>query len=229
MASTPARPVSRLRVLVGALLLTGALGGVVVLSQVLRHPPADTPADVEADEGDIREEVDCPGPLALEADQPRPPVPVTSGDLYECPGTYDGQPVRFEGEVVGAVMSRRDGTWTQLNDDLYAGDLGPLPAHRDFRGANAGVGVILPRGLAEQVQTVGGPTARGDVLAIVGTFHRIDGDSREAAIIRADGGTVTRAGEPVDHPPLRHRQVIGVVLALAAVGVTVAERTTSGR
>lgn len=228
-ASTPARPVSRARVLVGALVLATALGAVVAGSRALRHPAGEDQGVVEADEQDVRDDVVCPGPVALEADQPRPPVPVTSNDLYACPRTYDGQPVRVQGEVVGALMSRRDGTWTQLNDDPYAGDLGPLPTHRDFRGSNAGVGVLLPPQVAGQVQAIGGPRARGDVLDVVGTFHRIDEETREAAIIRADTATITRRGGPVDHPPLRLRQVVGVLLAMAAAGMTAAERIARRR
>lgn len=222
-------PVTRFRVLVGALILVGALTAVVGLSEALRHPAADVPVDVAPDQGDVRDDVICPGPLAREAEQERPPAPVTSGELYDCPASYDGQLVRYEGEVVGALMSRRNGAWTQLNDDHYAGDLGPLPTHRNYRGANSGVGVFLPPELTDQVRTVGGPNARGDVLAVVGTFHRVDPESQEVAVIRADSATVARPGEPLDHPPLHARRVIGVLLALAAAGVTAAERITAPR
>jgi hypothetical protein len=231
--AAPTRPVSRLRVLLGALALFGTLAGVIALSELLRHPPADIDAAIAPDAGDIRDEVVCPrvppeedpAPEALDGHRDAGPVvDVTSEDLYDCPAVYEGRLVRYEGEVVGALMHRGDGAWTQLNDDLYAGELGPLPTHRGYQGANAGVGVFLPSGLTEEVQTVGGPRARGDVLVVVGIFHRVDPDSREVAIIRADTVAIAGRGQPVDHAPLRDRQITGILLALAAAGLTTAHR-----
>lgn len=232
--TAPVRPVSRLRVFLGALVFLGSLVGIIAGSELLRYPPGDVDGTVPPSEGDIRDELVCPPALPpddeLEAD-PRtdPTVTVSSEDLYDCPSVYDGRSVRYEGEVVGALLHRSDGAWTQLNDDLYAGALGPLPLHRDYRGANAGVGVFLPAALADRVETVGGPRARGDVLTVVGTFHRVDPDSREVAVIRAETASVARAGEPFDHDPLPDRRLVGIVLALAAVGVTTAHRMAISR
>lgn len=223
--TAPNRPVSRFHVLLGALALLAALAAVVGSSELLRHPHGDPSPRIPPEESDVRDEIVCP-------DHPPPEeqfegeevtaaaVPVTSDDLYDCPSLYDGLLVHYQGEVVGALLARGDGVWTQLNDDLYAGAAGPLPTHRDYRGANAGVGVFLPADLAEHVQTVGGPRARGDVLAVVGTFHRIDPQSRDAAVIRAESGRVAQRGQSTDHEPLRNRRIVGVLLALAAAGVT---------
>lgn len=232
--TAPSRPVSRLRVCLGALVFVGAIVGVIAVSELLRPPPADVDGAVPPSEGDIRDELVCPPDLPSD-DEPDAeeevgaPVSVSSENLYDCPAVYDGRVVRYEGEVVGALLHRSDGAWTQLNDDLYAGVLGPLPTHRDYRGANAGVGVFLPADIADRVATVGGPRARGDVLVIVGTFHRIDPDSREAAVIRADTATIARRGRPVDQEPLRDRQVVGIVLALVAAGLTTAHRIATRR
>lgn len=232
--AAPTRAVSRLRVLLGALVFLGALGGVIAVSELLRPAPVAVDRTVPPSEGDIRDEVVCPTDLPPDGDSdaPRragPPVSVTSTQLYDCPTVYDGRSVRYTGEVVGALLQRSDGAWTQLNDDLYGGALGPLPTHRDYRGANAGVGVFLPPDIAGRVQTVGGPRARGDVLVIVGTFHRVDPDSREAAVIRADTATVERRGRPIDHEPLRDRRIVGIVLALAAAALTTAHRIETRR
>lgn len=227
--TAPVRPVSRLRVLVGALLLLGAIVGIIAVGETLRHPPGDVEGAVPPEEGDFRDELVCPTDLPPDDEsgpqsEGGPAVSVTSGDLHDCPSVYDGRAVRYEGEVVGALLRRSDGAWTQLNDDPYAGALGPLPLHRDYRGANAGVGVFLPAALVDRVEVVGGPRARGDVLTIVGTFHRVDPRSREVAVIRAHTATVSRRGRPFDEDPLRGRQVVGIVLALAAAGVTAAHR-----
>lgn len=227
--TAPARPVSRLRVLLGALVFLGAIAGVIAVSELLRHPPADVDRAVPPSEGDFRDEIICPDdvPSDDESDtrgEAGPPVSVSTANLYDCPAVYDGRVVRYAGEVVGALLHRSDGAWTQLNDDLYAGALGPLPTHRDYRGANAGVGVYLPADIVGRVETVGGPRARGDVLVIVGTFHRVDPVSREVAVIRADTAMVERRGHRVDQEPLRNRRIIGILLALAAAGVTAAHR-----
>lgn len=225
--STPRRGVSRPRALLGLLVLLSVLAGIVAATEALRRPGPTPPIpDVGADPGDPRETVDCPSALVGGDSTPRDrdPVPVASGDLYACPSTFDNALVTFEGEVVGAVMGRGDGAWTQLNDDAYANALGPLPGHRDYRGSNAGVGVHLPEDVAERVERVGGPTGRGDVLRVEGTFHRVDEDSGEVAVIRAASGEVVEPGAPTRQPSLPARRAAAVAAALAAVALLVGER-----
>lgn len=221
-APSQLRPVTRLQVLVGGLVLLAVLGGSAALTDVLRHPPPAAPPPAVPD-----------GPAE---DEPCPPRPrsgpsslVTSGDLYDCPHTYDGHTVTFEGEVVGAVLRRADGAWVQLNDDAYAGDLGPLPSHRAFRGGNSGVGVHIAPEVARELTWVGSHRSRGDVLTVTGVFHLSDPTSGESAVIRAAHGEVTRSGGSLEHPPLRDRQVAGVVLGLVAIAVLGAGVRRRGR
>lgn len=231
--TAPNRPVSRARVLAGALALLVVLGGVVSLTELLRHPPDVGAATVEADSGDLRDPVVCPGRRedgdggGLEAADE--PIRVASEDLHDCPATYAARRVTYEGEAVGAVLTRDDGVWVQLNDDVYAGDLGPLPSHRDFRGGNAGLGVFLPDSIATRIHNVGGPDRRGDIVTVTGTFHRVDPASNEVAVIRADAATIRTLGGPIDHPPLADRRLAGIVLALAAVAASLAHRHASRR
>lgn len=221
------RPVSRLRVLAAALALLAALAGVVALTQYLRHPPTVTPITEPYDPGDPRDGLDCPSTEV--SSDPDTPLDVSSNDLYECPQVFDGHTVRYEGEVVGAVLRRADGAWVQLNDDAYAGDLGPLPAHREFRGGNSGVGVHLPEGVASQIESIGGPASTGDVLAVTGVSHQSDPHSGEAAIIRASGATVVARGVPISHDALPDRRIAGVILALLAAGSVFAGRVVARR
>lgn len=229
------RPTPRLRVAVGALALLGLLGTIVALGEVLRHPyqPPDTPAEQRTG-GDPRDEIICPEPLPREG-QARDtgggslqPVAVSSNELFDCPQTYDGQRVEYRGEVVGALLARDGGVWTQLNDDVYAGDIGPLPAHRDYRGGNAGVGVLLPPELASQVRFVGGPQSRGDVLQIRGIFERVD-PTGEVAVIHADNGRVASPGGPNPDPVLTDRRIVAVLAFVVAVVMVVAERRVAAR
>lgn len=225
------RPVRRRAALAGLALGLALAAGLVTFVGALRHPlPSAPPPGVPAEpEADPREEATCGAPSSTVADAGAEPPLVRSNVLYDCPDDFDGVVVRYEGEVVGALLERRGSTWSQLNDDVYAGDLGPLPAHRDFRGGNAGVGVLLPPGTTERITFVGGPAARGDVIEVTGTFERVDAATGEVAVIRADEARVLRSGEPLEDAPLRDRQVAAYVAVALAVGLTVTERLVRRR
>lgn len=229
-------PPSRAAVLLAGAALLGALSMVVVLAEALRPPPAAPPPDLAAEPpSDPRIEVECPQPQPREGQERRGDtavgtvVEVTANELYDCPETFDGQRVRYRGEVVGAVLQRDDGAWLQLNDDAYARGLGQLPAHREFRGGNAGVGVFVPPAVAERITIVGGPDAAGDVLTVEGVFHRVDADTVEVAIIRADEGEITTRGTPVSYPTLPARRNVAWALALLCAVVVVGERIAARR
>ena len=235
--STPLtrRPIPRRNVAVAALGLLLVLGAVIAAAEWLRHPaPERTVAEEQLEGSDPRDELLCPEPLPREGQardtdpDPTVPVQVSSNDLYDCPQAFDGRRVVYRGEVVGALLEREGGVWTQLNDDVYAELLGPLPAHRDYRGGNAGVGVLLSRDIADTVAFVGGPQTRGDVLEVLGTFHRVD-PTAEVAVIHVDSADRIAEGEPFPDPPLTDRVVAGIAVILLAVALTVTERVVASR
>jgi hypothetical protein len=154
-------------------------------------------------------------------------VEVSSAELHDCPSFYDLQRIRYRGEAVGAVMRRRDGAWVQLNDDVYA-HAGPLPTHDEFLGGNAGIGVLLPLDTADSINVVGGPWTHGDIVEVVGTFHRIDPGTREVAVIRAEQVNVVRSGQDVEVPLLFDRLVAAIVF-VALAGGTVALQVAATR
>jgi hypothetical protein len=231
------RPVSRRRVGAGLAIAILIFAGIVGLAEGLRHPAPDDADGMELgpDDDDPRLEVECEDPLPREGlERPietvaEPTATVLSNDLYDCPATWDARAVRYRGEVVGAVLRRRGGAWVQLNDDIYADLRGPLPAHRDYRGGNAGVGVFIPHSLADDIRVVGGPTAHGDILEVTGRFHRVEPTSREAYVIVADAGRVERAGTVLEDPVLRDRQVAAVLLVVAAAAMAALERVVARR
>jgi hypothetical protein len=220
-------------VLIGAVYLVGVLGVIVAAGELLRHPhrSVDVPADQLA-VSDPRDEVICDVPIPREG-QRRAPVSapgsvteVTSTALYDCPQFYDGWRVRYRGEVVGGLLHRDIGVWTQLNDDVYAELVGPLPTHRVYRGLNSGVGVLLPPDVAGNISFVGGPKNRGDVLQVEGTFHRVDATG-EVAIIRADAARIVSAGRPYSDPPQTARRIAASLVTLVAGAIVVAERVVA--
>lgn len=224
------QPVSRGRVAVFGLAAIAVVVGLVAGLEQLRHPhPVGGPVENTLTEpgGDPRIPVRCPEPPPREDEPaedteespPEPPAgPVTSSELYDCPTNFDGRVVRYRGEAVGAILRRADGAWLQLNDDVYAGDAGPLPAHRDFRGGNAGVGVFVPHDVADQIVWVGGPRARGDILEVVGRFYRVDASS-EVAVIHVTTGEVVENGFGRTEEPLVGRQVAALSAALVAMAL----------
>lgn len=223
------KPVERRRVLLGGLAVLTLLGVIVLIGELLRHPaPPSSLPEAQLQGSDPRVPEECPQPNPREGDRRRPEdgrviADVNSNDLYDCPHVHDGSRVRYRGEVVGGLLRRDIGVWTQLNDDVYAQLAGPLPAHRDYRGGNAGVGVLLPFDVAAEVRFVGGPQTRGDVLEVVGTFNRVD-PTGEVAVIRADTAQLVANGQPFPDPTLPDRRFAALAAVVLACIVVVAER-----
>jgi hypothetical protein len=191
----------------------------------LRHPPTGGEPPLAEVDADPRLPIDCPPAAEARSDLEA----VASNELYDCPTIWDGRRVSYTGEAVGAVLRRGEVAWVHLNDDVYAGDVGPLPAHRDYQGGNGGIGVRIPADLAEEIDWVGSGRARGDVLEVVGTFHRVHAESREPAVIVATGGRVVRRGEPFTDPILPDRAVAAGVLSALALLLVGAERVVARR
>lgn len=229
-------PTPRWRVAAWALVGVVAVAALVGLTEWLRHPGDPVPIEEPVTRGDpLRDPVECPVPAGRE-DQDRPAAPadaaarqVTTARLLDCPQAWDGRNVLYRGEVVGALLPQAEGTWAQVNDDVYAGDVGALPGHRGFVGGNAGVGVLLPDELAARIATVGGPGVRGDVVEVVGTFQRVDRRTGEIAVIRANDLRVLEPGGPLERPSLPERPVVAALVAAAAIAVVVGERRARAR
>jgi hypothetical protein len=189
--------------------IAAVVGAVVLLAEELRPPGVPT---FDEPLSDPRVEIECPTELP---DQ----VPlVTSSALYDCPAHWDGIRVRYQGEAVGAVLRRGDEAWVQLNDDIYAGTVGPLPAHRDFRGGNAGIGVRIDAGTAADIAHVGGPGVSGDIVEVTGVFHRVDEATAEIAVIRAETAGVVRRGALLEQSLAADRAVVAVFLVVLLLG-----------
>lgn len=222
------QPVSRGKVALGALAGVVVVVAVVLLGEWLRPGRLPgTPITPELD-ADPRVAVECEAPAPREglreaAPEGRPPTDVSSTELYDCPTVWDGRRVRFTGEVVGGVLQRGPEAWLQINDDVYSGEAGPLPFHRDFRGGNGGVGVLVPIGLIERIESVGGPGRRGDVVTVSGEFRRVDGPTSEVAIIRARQLEIVRHGEAVTQPVEPRRVAVATVLTGLAAALLILE------
>ncbi|MFH1578119.1 MAG: DNA-binding protein [Candidatus Omnitrophota bacterium] len=77
----------------------------------------------------------------------------SSIELIENGKTYDGQEIAYEGEVIGEVMKRRQGTWVNISD-----------------GDNS-LGVWMSSDLAEDIEHKGSYKAKGDIFQVKGVFN----------------------------------------------------------
>jgi hypothetical protein len=125
---------------------------------------------------------------------------VTSGQVQDCPVAFDGRRVTFVGELVGDLLDRDGGAWVLVNDDDYALELGPLPAHSELRGTNTGLSVWLPERLHGQVTGLGRPGQRGDLVRIEGVVRRADPADGGGLSLRADRLDVLSPSASVDEP-----------------------------
>jgi hypothetical protein len=220
------RPVRRLPALLGMAATAAVLAGVVAMSSWLVPagtvtPPLEAPAE---DHAAVPGVVVCPADLPVRD----APLPVVSSDLFDCPRLYDGVRVRYTGEVIQAVLRRGDRAWVQLNDDIYALDVGPIAGHRTALGGNSGVAVSIPRDIADDVARVGDGSGRGDVIELTGTFHRADPDDGGGPTIQADAARISDRGTAVTVEVLPRRVAVAGVLAattlLLLLGVLRARR-----
>jgi hypothetical protein len=170
---------------------------------------------------DLPDEATCEDRLRAisERSQLADVLEVDSASLIECPDTFDGQTVQYRGEVVGALLPRGDRAWAQMNDDLYALSIGPLPEHRQSVGGNAGMAVNLPASVAHAITSVGGAHHRGDTLTVQGTFRSTALDDGEAPSILATSASDVVAGRPVTSPGSTRRMVVATLLAVLTLAV----------
>jgi hypothetical protein len=221
----PAGQVSARAFLLGLALVALAVAGVVRLSSYLLDPArveVQLPAPAEDERVTLVAGDACPSALDVERS-----VLVTSAALVECPDVFDGEVVRYEGEVIAGVLRRGDHAWVQLNDDPYALGAGPLSRHRTTLGGNSGMSVALSPGVGAAVSAVGDHDTQGDVIAVEGVFLRNDPRDGGAPSIRAREAAIVRRGGPVAHDVSPRRAVAAALLAavtLVVAGLTIRAR-----
>jgi hypothetical protein len=212
--------------------------GVVALCEWLVFKADELPGEVRQ-EGVTTESLTNPageqGPPATGGECPPTPPPggeppaVASTQLMACPEHFDGRVVSYTGEVILGQLRRDEGAWVQLNDDPYALQLGPLRGHRITAGTNSGIPVLIPADSASAIETAGGPDARGDLLAVEGTFRRAASADGGGPAIVATSATVVEEGHPIRRPADGRRVAVAGVLAAVTAVVAGATAAASRR
>jgi hypothetical protein len=212
--------ISAVHAVVGSLAFLAVGAGIVLGLDLLIQRDGRLPS-LPAPAQDAGEQ--CPVPLGAGA----APIAVGAAELIECPDTFDGATVRYQGEAVRAVLPRGARAWLQLNDDHYALELGPLHEHRTAVGGNSGIAVSVPAAVADGVTHVGDARHRGDVLAVVGVFRRADPDDGGGPTIQAGSARIVRPGAHTVRAVSRPRMITAGVLSAAAFAAAMIVRLRS--
>lgn len=133
-------------------------------------------------------------------------------DLIGAGSEYDQVEVTVEGELVGDLGERRDGTvWTQLNDDSYARD--PLRETGTHGERNTGIGVRIDGSLGYEFDRVGGYRWRGPLVLATGIWHYHDSDRGGESYLEVTGLEILEAPRLLSDPASAVQWTVGAVLA----------------
>ena len=228
----PPRPAARLLIAPTVFLVVLVAGLHLLLAADERPVDADllvAPEDLPPAAGDVvrceRERPDTE-PVQRQIERIDAGARVTSAIVVACPQAFDGRRVTYVGEVVGDVLRRDGGAWVQINDDAYALEVGPLPAHDDLRGTNSGLQVWLPDDLLAGIEP-GRPGTRGDVVQVEGVLLRADPEDAGGMTLRVDRLQVHAEAVDVDVPIDPAQAVLAVATCLAALGIHALRRRQS--
>ncbi len=127
-------------------------------------------------------------------------VEVTSSDLINNAGDFDGKEIVYTGEVIGDILSRGEYSWINVSD-----------------GSNA-IGVWVQTDDISAIDSLGGYTTHGDTVRITGVFNRacpVHGGDMD---IHADSIELVEEGYKVAHfTPAWEVITAPILLAGAAV------------
>lgn len=142
-------------------------------------------------------------------------VPVA--ELLADGAGFEGE-VTITGELVGDYGFRRDGwAWGQLNEDSYA--TSPILEGGPLSGSNVGVGVRIPRDLAEQLGPPGGYRRLGPLVELTGTWIYHDVSRGGESYLQVDSMLIVNRGRDLHEEPVLWRYVAGALLLTAAAAL----------
>jgi hypothetical protein len=121
-------------------------------------------------------------------------------DLINNAKQYDNKTVSYKGEAIGDVMVRGDHAWVHVNDGSIA------------------IGIWAPKTMTGDIRYVGDYVQTGDIVEVVGTFHRACPEHGGDLDIHASEIKKITSGSLISHPVSRKKIRIGAYsLALVAL------------
>jgi hypothetical protein len=122
------------------------------------------------------------------------------GLLIEEGAKFDKKNVEIQGEVVGAIMHRKDGDWLNvLTSDGNA------------------IGVFAPKRLCNDIKITGSHKSRGDIVFVRGVFRRFAQDHSGETMIAAQDITLLAPGHQIKHPLSRSKLLVAIAIWLLVV------------
>lgn len=115
---------------------------------------------------------------------------------------YNGREVTIQGEVIGDVMARRNGTWINIDDESEC------------------IGIWIAPGRLPMIDFTGSYKAKGDTLEIEGIFNRACPEHGGETDFHAIKVEVIKKGHPIHHPILKIKLEIVIILLLLTIIVT---------
>lgn len=123
---------------------------------------------------------------------------VSSSELIDRAKDYDGQPVVYEGEVIGDILYRGEFAWLAVSD-----------------GSNT-IGCYVRADDADRIAVVGGYGRRGDTVRVEGIFHRACAEHGGDLDIHATAVTVIIAGTEIAMSSSKTTLILACALPLPA-------------
>lgn len=124
---------------------------------------------------------------------------VTSNDLINKAGDFDGEKIVYTGEVIGDILSRGEYSWINVSD-----------------GSNA-IGVWVKSDDISAIDSLGGYTTHGDTVRITGVFNRACPMHGGDMDIHAVSIEIIQEGYKVSHPVAVWEVIAGPILLAGAV------------
>jgi len=126
-------------------------------------------------------------------------IEVTSNDLINNAGDFDGKEIIYTGEAIGDILSRGEYSWINVSDGNNA--IGIWVRNRDISDLNI----------------LGGYTAHGDTIRISGVFNRACPEHGGDMDIHALSIKIIQKGSHVSHPVAVWKVISGAILLAGTV------------
>ena len=119
---------------------------------------------------------------------------ISSDTLINQSNRLDRQIVEFRGEVIGDIMHRGNYCWINVNDGSQA------------------IGIYCPENLVKPIRFIGDYKYDGDIVEVIGTFHKACPQHGGELDIHAESLKIIRPGAERTHPVMMSKIYLAAFL-----------------